>query len=177
MEQLDLAFFFKTKAEAADFSIRLAAITEEVYRTDFNLDQALIKHLGIQKKDKMTAMFRDNNINIGSNSEIMSYFAMIQEIITAMPVVTITMAIEPPEETLQAMSEWFLLNTNQQVLFDIRVDPKLIAGITLTFKGKYKDFSIRQMVERVIADTNASHKDIVDSVISHQSIEHITFTR
>lgn len=150
MEQLDLTFFFKTKSGAADFAVRLAAIAGEIYNTGFNLDQALIRHLGIQKKDKMISLLRDNNINPGSNSELVQFFGKVQEKITTMPVVTITMAIDPPEETIQAISEWFVLNTSRQAVFDIQVDSRLIAGITLGYRGIFKDYSIRQTVERVI---------------------------
>jgi F0F1-type ATP synthase delta subunit len=150
MDQIDLTFFFKTKAEAADFSVRLAVITDEVYKTDFNLEQALTKSLGIQKKEKFITLLRDNDINAGAKSALLDFFGKVQAKIAAMQVATLTLALEPPEEMLQSLSEWFLLNINKQVLFDIKVDPALIAGATLTYNGKYKDYSIGQVVEKII---------------------------
>ena len=43
-----------------------------------------------------------------------------------------------------------MINLKKQVLFDISVDRKLIAGAAITYKGKYKDFSIKPKVNEII---------------------------
>jgi F0F1-type ATP synthase delta subunit len=156
MEQFDLSDFFKTKAQANDFSIRLSAISEKIYETGFDLEKALMEQFGIQKKDKFISYLRNNKINLESSSALNEILTKIQEKISSLSVISLTMAIEPNGQMIKALSDWFFLNINKQVLFDIQVDPNLIAGSTITYGGKYFDFSIRSIFEDVIKEVLAS---------------------
>jgi len=43
-----------------------------------------------------------------------------------------------------------ILNMKKHVLFDIKIDPTLIAGTTMTYAGKYMDFSIKPVFDAVL---------------------------
>ena len=148
MEDLDLSGFFSTNIQAADFLTRLSTISEEIYKTDFDLEKALIEKFGILKKDKFSILLRDNNISPGSASALKDFFDKIQEKISSMPVISLTLAIEPGEETLKSLSDWFPLNINKQVLLDIKVDTNLIAGAYVSFNGKYSDSSVKPIFDQ-----------------------------
>jgi F0F1-type ATP synthase delta subunit len=150
MEEFDLSNFFQTKAQAHDFSLRLAAISEEVYETSFNLEKALLKQFGIQKKEAFISFLRDCNISADSTSALKAVLTKIQDAISASPVISLTLAIEPNDHIIKSLSDWFILNIKKHVLFDIHVDPSLIAGTTLTYRGKYLDFSIKPIFDKVI---------------------------
>lgn len=147
---IDLSSFFQTKAQSADFSARLAKVSEQIYYTNFNIEKALMQEFGIVKKDALIALLRDNNIGVDSTKAIKEFFVKIQETIKDLQVVPITLAFEPKEQTLKILAEWFILNVKKQVLFDITVDRKLIAGAAVTYNGKYKDFSIKAKVQEII---------------------------
>lgn len=151
MNTLDLSKFVTTKAQALDFSARLAIVLEGLYKTDFQLDKALMEQFGLRKKDLFLSLMRDNQIQPESNTDLKEFFQTIQKQIASLPLLTLTLAFEPTEQTLKTLSEWFLLNLKKQVLFDITVDQKLIGGATITYNGKYQDYSIRPKVEAIIA--------------------------
>lgn len=148
--QIDLSSFFQTKAQAADFAARLAGVTEKMYYTNFNVEKVLMEQFGVVKKDALLSVLRDNNISVDSTKTIKDFFTKIQETIAALPVVPISLAFEPKEQTLKMLSDWFMINLKKQVLFDISVDRKLIAGAAITYKGKFKDFSIKTKVTEII---------------------------
>jgi F0F1-type ATP synthase delta subunit len=149
MDKIDFSEFFTTKAEANDFLSRLTAITDKVFQTNFNLKNALAEQFGINKSDRLMTLLRENNINADSLDAAKKFLEKIQESIASLPVLTLTIAFEPKEATLKALSEWFLINTKKQVLFNITVNTKLVAGATINFNGKYFDFTIRPTVERI----------------------------
>lgn len=153
MDQLDFSEFFKTKIEANDFSTRLSTLTEQLYETNFNLEKAVVDQFGSNKKAKLMIMLRDNNISTESNAALKQFFDRLQEKMRAMPVLSVTLAFEPNSQTLEALSQWFLLNEKKQVLFDIIVDQKIIAGASFTFRGKFLDCSIREIFERIFQET------------------------
>ncbi len=149
---IDLSSFFQTRAQANDFSARLGNVVEKMYYTNFNIDHALMEQFGIVKKDQLLGLLRDNNIGIDSTKAIKEFVTKLQETITNLPVVPIVLAFEPKDQTMKMLSEWFMINLKKQVLFDISVDRTLIAGAAITYNGKFKDFSIKPVVDGVITN-------------------------
>lgn len=196
MDELDLSAFFTTKAQAADFSARLSLIAQAIYHTNFSLENALMEQFGIAKKDAFMTMLRDNNIQSEANSDIITFFTKIQEKITNLPLLTLTIAFEPKPSTLQSLSEWFMLQLKRHVLFDITVDSTIIAGATITYNGKYKDYSVKPIVDRFLAEptqqvaqptvpqhmqtnspTQQAQTPQATQQDGHQSIEHLSLGR
>jgi F0F1-type ATP synthase delta subunit len=152
METIDVSTFCKTKSEANDFMKRLAIISEKIYETNFQLDKVALELFGIQKKDRFLLLLRDNNVPSESASLLKEFLTKLQDTIAKLPVLSLTIAFEPKEETLQAFSEWFLINTKKQVLFNVVVDPCLIAGATISFNGKHGNFSIKESFDRIVGN-------------------------
>lgn len=143
METIDLSDLFHTKAQADDFSFRLAEIAKKLFETNFNPESAFLEQFGIKKKDTFMTLLRSNNVNAESRLAIKEFIEKIQKKISSLSVLSIILAFEPNEATLRSLSAWFLLNTKKQVLFDISVDKGLIGGAAIYSNGKYLDFSIR----------------------------------
>lgn len=135
-----------------DFASRIATISESIYQTNFNLERSLTEQFGIQKKDRFIALLREQQINSESRNVLKEFFALLQEKIAALPVLSLTIAFEPNENVLQTISQWFLLNAKKQVILDVLIDHSLIAGATLTFSGKYKDYSIRSQFLNIVSE-------------------------
>jgi hypothetical protein len=151
MDLIDLSVFFATKSQASDFAEHIAAVSEQIYRSDFNLEQALQEQLGIRKKDAFLTMLRETKIMTTSNQALTEFLKTIQDRIHALPVLSISLAFEPTEQTLKVISEWFLLNMHKQVLFDITVQPQLLAGAAINYNGRFADFSIKTTFEKITA--------------------------
>lgn len=150
MDQLDLSDFFTTKIEAADFSARITAIYEMLFRTNFNLENALTDQFGINKKDRFIMILHANNVNPESLPAVKDFLFLLITKINALPVLSLTVAFEPHAQTLKTISEWFFINMKKQVLFEISIDRRLVAGAAITYNGKFFDFSIRPTFERIV---------------------------
>lgn len=156
MEEVDLSMFFHTKAQVNDFLVRLSNFSDEIYKTGFNAENSLANNFGLDKKDKLMIFLRNNNVNTSLTSDLKSFLDKLQEKIQNLPTLSITLAFEPNEETLNLLNEWFTINIKKQFIFDISVNPSLIAGVAINYNGKYLDFSVRQKVDKVIKDSLAS---------------------
>ena len=157
METFDLSVFCKTKAQATDFSTRLSEIASQIYHTGFQLENTLTASLGMQKKDAFMRLLREQKIAVTSQQALKEFFATLQDKASSMPILTITTAFEPNEAVLKTISDWFLINVKKQVLFDVHVDTTLIAGCTITYNGKFKDYSIRKKFITILTEMMASH--------------------
>jgi F0F1-type ATP synthase delta subunit len=176
MEALDLSKFFTTKEEANDFLSRITKISEMMFQVDFTLEKTLHDQLGITKSDHFVTLLRENNINTEAKQAVKDFLQLLQEKIVAMPVLSMTIAFEPQEQTMRALSEWFLVNMNRQMLFDITVDKKLVAGSAINYNGKFFDFSIRPILERILADTLSKPAE-KPTTETHQDINAISLGR
>jgi F0F1-type ATP synthase delta subunit len=152
MQDLDLTSFFHTKAQANDFSIRLASLSDKLYETGFSLEKELINDLGLTKKEKFMSLLRDNNINTSTVSDLKAFFDKLQENIKNIPTLSLSLAFEPNEETLKLLDEWFTLNLKKQFIFDIAVNTKIIGGAAINFNGKYLDCSIKPKFDKILLD-------------------------
>lgn len=185
MEVLDLSDFITTKGEANDFLARLTAISDKLYQTEFNLKKAITEQFGVAKSDRFLTLLRDNNINAETLPAVKDFLQKIQEQVSKLPVIAIAMAFEPSEQTLKDLSEWFLVNMKKQMIFDITVDHSLVAGATITYNGKFTDFSIRPTFQRILQDTvnrmvqinEASQKMPPSEQNLHQRAEDISLGR
>lgn len=158
----DLSVFFTTATQAKDFSYRLSQVLSKLYETNFNLAKSLGDTIGINRRDALLILFRENNIHEDSLSEVKTALEGMQKYIASLPVLSLTVAFEPTDDTVKVLSEWFVVTMKKQVLFDISVDKKIIAGSVFHFNGKYKDFSIapafQQILESVINPSVSSSK-------------------
>lgn len=153
MELLDLSELFNTKPQSVDFSSRLSIVLKQIFEKDFNPEKVLMEQFGIEKKDLFMTLLRDNNINATSRLDIKGFIDKIQAKINSMNVISLVFAFEPKNETLQSLSRWFVLNTNKQVLFDIKVDTSLIGGAAILSNGKYLDFSVKPAFDKIFQQT------------------------
>ncbi len=177
---MDLSQFFLTKSQATDFATRLNGIIDTMYTTDFNLEKSLSSQFSIVKRDAFLKLMRENNVNTGSVNDLQDFFKKIQEGLSNIPVVSLTVAFEPSEETLRTFSQWFVSNINKQVLFDIHIDPSIIAGVQITYNGKFKDYSIAPVFTDFLSHMLTSlpqHSAQTTPISTHQSAEHITVGR
>jgi len=148
---MDLSIFFKTKTQSDDFKNRVSKISEMAYQTNFNLEQALIGEFGLEKKDRFITLIRDNKIDTTNASHIKAFMEKIQAEIATIPLVPLTIAFEPTEQTLKMLCDWFELNVKKQVVFDISVNRKMLGGATITYNSKFLDFSIKPKFEKIVA--------------------------
>jgi F0F1-type ATP synthase delta subunit len=149
METLDISKFCKTKTQATDFSTQVTTITEKLFETNFNLENVAMQVFGLQKKDVFLKLLHEQNINTQSQNDLKAFLTRLAEQANTLPVIALTIAFEPTEETMQAFAQWFMMQKGIQVLFDITVDKTLIAGVVVNFKGKHANYSIKSQFEQL----------------------------
>lgn len=67
--------------------------------------------------------------------------------VKALPHLIIFVPFDIPEEDVNKIGIWLRTNTKQKFVFETKIDPDLIGGCALSYKGIYKDFSLRLKIE------------------------------
>lgn len=176
MEQLNLTAFFTTKSQANDFATRINALSEAVYHTDFSLEKAAMQYLGMKKSEAFLKLLQDNNVPADSAGAIKGFIVKLQETIKALPLLTLTIAFEPNEKVLRSVADWFVMNLNKQFLLEVLIDPTLIAGAVIKYKGTFLDFSSKPLLEKIIQESLSPSADAAKPE-SRQAPEHFHMGR
>ena len=150
VSQIDLSEFFITKSQATDFIRSLDTIEDQMYEVNFNLEASLTKEFGIQKKDRFVELLRSLKMTNPSNEVLKELFVNIQDTVKNLSILSLTIAFEPDETTLKSFLQWFLFTLNKQIIIDIKVERDIIAGATVNFNGRFRDYSIKLLFDQII---------------------------
>lgn len=174
-EILDLSGFFTTKSQASDFVRGLSNIIDKMYEVNFNLENAFSQEFGIDKRDKFMELLHENS---HKNMSLKDYLTSFIEQVKVLPELDITIAYEPTNDTLKAISQWFIISFGKQVLLNITVDRNLIAGAAINFNGKYKDYSFKNQFNEIVKKQLASNvSQNHQAKTAHQQTEFMTIGR
>lgn len=78
------------------------------------------------------------------------------------PVLTIYIPFETPEAESQRLGTWLKTNIEPSVIFETRIDPDLIGGSALSWKGIYKDYSLRQTLSERRSEILGTFKEFIN---------------
>lgn len=77
-------------------------------------------------------------------------FEGIRDTVSAVPVMEMTVAVEPSERSLYRIKEWIDSHSTTKVFLDIKVNPRIIGGVRIAYNGKYHDYSVKKtLIERI----------------------------
>ena len=66
-----------------------------------------------------------------------------------LPVLKIHLAFLPTPSFIKELSDWLKRNLKRKVLLDVEVNPAIVGGAILEYKGKYLDLSLRRELEKL----------------------------
>lgn len=135
----------------ADMRWRLGLLQESAEIALFNSDTAdgvtAIKAT-IAKRGKgadVAAMMEwgDDILATFTASTIRERMVALQQAVEALPVMTLYIPVAFPDKELAAMALWCREECAPQLLFDVRIDPKMAGGCAFVWNDTYHDFSFR----------------------------------
>ncbi len=87
-----------------------------------------------------------------NKDNVYTAFANLHMQISKLTTLTIYLAFEPDEAALTQIGSYARKSFGTTLLLDTRFDPRLTAGCALSFKGIYKDYSLRSKIEEKKAE-------------------------
>ncbi len=82
-----------------------------------------------------------------NKDNVYQIFSELEEKEGKLPTLTIYLTFEPDEATVANIGAFARNTFKLPLMLDIKLDPILIAGAAISFKGVYKDYSLRAKIE------------------------------
>lgn len=80
-------------------------------------------------------------------TDLSTQLSALEKSLEQAKLVTMHVPFEMPFDEAEKIGVWFKANLGKDALFDLILDPALIGGCTLSYKGVEKDYSIRQRIK------------------------------
>lgn len=82
-----------------------------------------------------------------NKDNVYQIFSELDQNCTKLPTLTIYLTFEPDETTIASIGTFARNTFGLPLMLDIKYDPRLITGAALSWKGVYKDYSLRAKIE------------------------------
>jgi len=149
LDQTIMRKYLRTKDDANDFYIVLDHLTNNLFAPETTVDQMLLEQASYQKTTLFKQLAKTARVNLQDKTQLQLFLNEVKNFLTTLPVVTLTVAIEPKEVMITAIHDWFSRNYKTLVLLDIMIDSTIIGGTLVRFNGHYADYSLKKSLEEM----------------------------
>jgi len=132
----------RTTKEASELINLIETLKDSIYKADLVSFNKILQNNAI-----LTTYLRESEISSGNKEAIASYLDRTKEEILKMSRIKLTMAINPDSALLDKMFSWFKDAAGKELLMDISINPGILGGLLVTYKGLYRDFSLKSRLD------------------------------
>lgn len=138
--------FIKTRSDATELHEQLTVLTGSLFTTKDSIETILGKTLAYSKVQLLKQLAKEYKINMEDKIQLQELIKQFDTKVMSLPVVQLTVAIDPKIELIDAIHHWFYQVFKQPVLLDIAVNSTLIGGSEIRFNGRMADYSLRKLI-------------------------------
>ena len=149
----DFTELTKNIATTEDLNLILADITKA---ESFSYNSR-VKHLSKALKGGVSGVFEEflEKLDLdgkvpSSENEKAAYFSSLKSNLGKLPKMEIELAFSPDKSFIKKIVDFVREATNTEVILDINVKPNILAGVTIGYKGKFKDYSFSAKLDEVL---------------------------
>lgn len=150
MEKSDYSALTNTlisKEDASDLILRLDEAIAGLFKSKGSLDEHLAQVFSHAEKDAITAILTAQKIELTDITAIEKVLEHIKKEIQKIPVLELTLSIQPTEKFVRHIQNWVENNATGKVLVETKVDRSIIAGVVMSINGYYHDYSLGKMIQ------------------------------
>jgi hypothetical protein len=142
----------RTKEETYQILDEVDLLLKTIYQNTSKYDDIIINDIRKWVKDMITSEIEKEKIDKEE------YLKGLKEVINKLKVLDLTISFDPSSSTVNHISSWVRQNLGETVIINFIYDPKIIAGATISYNGRYIDLSL-------LAKFNQSFEEISGKII------------
>lgn len=93
-----------------------------------------------------------------SRDNVYSKLQQLEDEAKKLPLVTLYLAFEPNDEAVRLIGEFLRNQFSASIIFEYKINPALIGGAALAWKGVYKDYSVKELINQKQSEILMSFK-------------------
>jgi hypothetical protein len=144
-----LGQFVKTINDARELSYLLDRVSDGLFKTDDSAMQSVLNEVPYELGMAINKIAAEEGVAMENKAGVQDFFVKLQDALNHIPVVTLTLAVNPKTDQVSLIHEWFYRTYHKIVLLDITVNPDILAGSIISVGGKYYDATLKKRMEAV----------------------------
>ena len=133
----------------------LDALSRLSFQTHIDIKKSIFEIFTYTQATQFCAYFASKNIDFANPHSVAAEIEVIRKALAACETVILHIAFKPKLSILARIVEAIETALGQKVLLDIHVNPSLIAGAVIEYKGLYRDYSfIKKYKEKQLATSD-----------------------
>lgn len=96
-------------------------------------------------------------------SAMHEYLGQVKNELEKLEVIKLTLAFEPSDATIDKFFDFVAKNVEERVVLEFEFDARILGGALITYKGEYRDFSLKRLFEEEYLE---KEKDIIKIMYS-----------
>lgn len=143
---------FLTQVKTADDSERITEAIDSVltalYKTDSKsiiekMDDFLPSHVSEAIKEEILS----RSISLTNIEEVKRLLTHLKDLLTHLRTVSLTLAFDPPQKTIDALSERVKMIFGTDSVIEIAIRPQILGGALIVANGRYIDKSLKRKLD------------------------------
>ena len=137
--------FLRTKGDVNNFALVCSRVIDALYTDSFDLHNMLLQNIPYE----IAAAIEKSAPATTDKKALQEFFLNTQKMIATLPMVHIILPFSPKEKLVKLMQDWFYQSYQKTVVLDISVDPNLIGGSVISFRGRANDYSLKNAIDQM----------------------------
>jgi len=118
-----------------------------LFQANTEISTAFDEVFNTQRKSALLTYLQIKQIDIHNPSHIQHAMQELKKTGPTFPVVTLKLGYDPTRKHLETFSAWFFTHFETKVILEILVERNLLGGAYITFKGLFKDHSLKSKLQ------------------------------
>lgn len=145
---IDLFFeHILTLEDALYFKEKIIKLQQLVFKSSGLLSEKA-KNLGEEKLVEIILKAEGEKKIFSEPETQFNFLEELQKKLESLPVLKITLAFLPSRKSIERIVNFIRKESGEKIILDIFIDPEIVGGAILEYRGKYLDFSLKNEVKK-----------------------------
>ena len=98
-----------------------------------------------------------------SVESVREYLEGLRQALDNLQILSLELAFDPAEETIAVLTTWMRKNIGEAVVMQLSTDKTLLAGVRLSFEGRYKEVNLGRIINEAIEQQPQLIQQVLES--------------
>ncbi len=154
----DILFQLQTKNEADHFLSQTSTLIDSLFNKNINVKDKMDELFPSDMVMSLQNAWKEAGIDTKNIIEIQHFLEELKEVVKHTPVINVTIAFKPKEQTIRRIHAWIASHIKTPLMLNIKVEKEIIGGAIIEFKGKYFEYTVHKALNETIATLSNSQR-------------------
>ncbi len=146
----EIISILKTKSDADIFLSHVEQLSDSIYNNKTTLKEKMKDLFPSEMTETLNQSLKKAGVDTNNIIEIQQFLDELKNSIKKTPVINLTIAFKPKQQSIQRIYDWVSLKLKRAILLNFTIEKQIIGGAIVEFHGKYFEYTIHKALNEKI---------------------------